>query len=70
MTRGQQLVLVVMVLLLLGVTVLLAYTLIATDDVASTVPTLAVFPAAVEQPDEDVVPAPVPELHGGLVRRV
>jgi hypothetical protein len=51
MTRGQQLVLVVMVLLLLGVTVLLAYTLIATDDVASTVPTLAVFPAAVEQPD-------------------
>jgi hypothetical protein len=51
MTRGQQLVLVVMVILLFGVTALLAYTLVATDDVASTVPTLAAFPSTVEQPD-------------------
>lgn len=50
MTRGQQLVLVVMVVLLLGVTALLAYTLITSDDAASTVPTLAALPGAVEQP--------------------
>ena len=49
MTRGQQLVLVVMVLLLLGVTALLAYTLLTTDDTVSAVPTLAALPATKAQ---------------------
>ncbi len=44
MTKGQQIVLVVMVIMLLGVTVLLAITLLSTNDAASEVPTLAVLP--------------------------
>ena len=49
MTRGQQLVLVVMVILLFGVIAVLAYTLINTDDAASTVPTLAAMPGTGNQ---------------------
>ncbi len=50
MTRGQQFVLSIIILMLFGVTVLLAITLLTSDDSASSVPTLAVIDAATAPP--------------------
>jgi hypothetical protein len=45
-TRGQQIVLSILIVMLLGVTALLAFTLINTKEAASPVPTLAILPTA------------------------
>ena len=50
MTRGQQIVLLVMIVMLLGVTALLAYTLLTTNDAAPAVPTLAVLSTSTAVP--------------------
>jgi hypothetical protein len=50
MTRGQQFVLFIIILMLLGVTVLLAITLFTSDDSATSVPTLAVIDVATALP--------------------
>jgi hypothetical protein len=50
MTKAQQIILLVIVILLIGVVGLLAFTLINPEDAASTVPTLAVLPTSTVQP--------------------
>jgi hypothetical protein len=60
MTKGQQIVLLIMIIMLLGVMVLLAITLIDSKDAASTVPTLAVLPTATAPPAQPPGNTPAP----------
>jgi hypothetical protein len=64
MTKSQQIILLFMVIMLLGVTALLAYTLVNTKDTAPAVPTLAVLSTVTAPPvsaaDADSTPAVAP----------